>query len=114
MPVIKRRESYRWTVEHVIGKRNGKPDVLAFDIEFKALPESKVYDLIAEARAGALGNDRFIEEAIIGWHDMKRDDGAVWEFSAEALKELCEQFPGMPASLSRAWTESVTGAARKN
>ena len=35
---IEKRESYRWTVEHVLSKKNGEPDeVLKFDVDFKAL-----------------------------------------------------------------------------
>ena len=115
MPVVKKRESYRWTVEHVVAKRSGKAEVFAFDVEFKALSQSKVNELAIRAAKLQLPVDDFIAETFAGWHDMTKE-GAVepWAYSPEAVKELIELYPGLPSSLIAAWTESVTGAARKN
>jgi len=116
VPTIKKRESYRWSVRHEVAQRAGKPEYLEFDVEFKALPLAKVNELIARSAIGELGNQAFVEETMVGWHDMQRDgDAAPWAFSVAAVLELCEQYPGMPRSIVVAWTDSVSGgAARKN
>ncbi len=109
MPIIKKRDSYRWTVKHTISQRAGKPELLTFDIEFKALSQSRVTELVGLALTQKLPNELFITETMVGWHDLKREDNTAWEFSIAAVRELCELYPGMPASLSRAWSESVNG-----
>lgn len=115
MPTVKRAETYRWTVDHAVAKRAGETEFFSFDVEFKALPQKQVLELVAKAVSGNLPNDTFVTETMAGWHDLKRADGTVLEFSLDGVKELCELYPGMPASLSRAWIDSVTGkAARKN
>lgn len=114
MPTIKQRTSYPWTVEHTVGMRLGKaPEMLAFDIEFKALSGQRVKELLKEMGQLTLKDDDFAQEVIVGWHDMQRD-GKAWEFSQEAMNELCELYPGLRPAIASAWIASVTGAGRKN
>lgn len=115
MPSIRRAESYRWTVSHAVGMTKGKPELLVFDVDFKALAQSRVSELMRKALLGELKSEEFVAEVMTGWHEMQDAEGKTWPFSVEAVRELCEIYPGMPASISKAWTDSVTGAAaRKN
>jgi hypothetical protein len=114
MPVIKQRASYAWTVEHVAAMRIGKsPDMLTFDIEFKALSGQRVRKLMKQMAQLTLKDEDFEREVIVGWHDMERE-GKPWKFSQEAFDELCELYPGLRASVANAWLASVSGAVRKN
>lgn len=109
MPIIKKRESYRWTVEHVAAVADGKPELLKFDVEFKALTQTAVDQVLAKAAARTLSDDEFIGAVLIGWHDMKREDGSAWEYSAQAIRELADLYSGVGGSISRAWVASVKG-----
>ena len=114
MPIIKKRESYAWTVEHVLSVRAGKPELLKFDVEFKALPKKRVVEIMTGLASGKFDDEAFIGEIMVGWHDMKREDETPWEFSVAAVLELCEMYPSMTSSITNAWTQSILGAARKN
>ena len=107
---IEKRESYRWTVEHVLSKKNGVPDeVMNLDVEFRALSAKESEPIIETARTDP---KKFFEKVLVGWHDAPEG----WEFSMEKLIELFDFYPGMSASFFRAYMESIFGqaAARKN
>lgn len=115
--VVKKRDTYRWTVDHVIEVRAGKQEVMSFDAEFKALPKSKIEDLMKQAQLAARGesalkDDAFIGEVLHELHGIVREDNTP--FRKADLDELVEIFPGLLTSLGRAWTESVLGFPRKN
>jgi hypothetical protein len=109
MSVIKKRESYRWTVEHVAAMRNGEPELFTFDAEFKALTKTAVDQVLAKAAARKLSDEEFLGGIVAGWHDMKREDGSPWEYSPEAVRELEDLYSGVGASICRAWVASVKG-----
>lgn len=107
---IEKRESYRWTVEHVLSMKDGVPDeVLMLDVEFKALPAKE-----AEAALQLMRTDpkKAFELIVVGWHDAPEG----WEFSMQKLQELFEFYVGISAAFSRAYMDSLFGqtAARKN
>jgi len=121
---IKKRESYQWTVEHVISKEDGKPEVMRFNAEFKALSKSKVKEL-AERIGNGMKDDEFLDDALIGWSGLK-DETGDFAYTDSNLERLLESFPGLAGSIYTAWFESVSGglggvaavllgaAARKN
>jgi len=116
---IKKRESYRWTIEHVIEKREGRSVTISFDAEFKALGQARVNELLKLASTLQIDDDAFLTEILVGWHDAKDErtgEAREFPYSSENLAELREAYPGIVTSLSRAWTDSVLGggAARKN
>lgn len=121
---IKKRESYAWTVEHVISRSDGKPELMRFDAEFKALPQSKVKEISGRLSKSDLKDDTFLAEVLAGWHGLQNEDGEVFEFSEQNLRSLIELFPGLVGSFTSAWFESILGvgetfaaigrAARKN
>lgn len=109
---IRKRESYRWPVEHTIEVRDGKPEVMSFDAEFRACKQAQVKDLMDRARASSITDAEFLDAILVEIHGLQDEAGKVYRRAD--LDELLELFPGLIASLSRAWTESVVGAARKN
>lgn len=109
---IKKRESYRWPVEHTLEVRDGKPDVMGFDAEFKAVRQAEVQELMDRARARSITDAEFLDAIVVEIHGLQGEDGKVYRKAD--IEELVELFPGLIASISRAWTESVVGAARKN
>src|SRR5882672_6108863 len=107
---IEKRESYRWTVEHVLSKKKGEPDeIFQLDVEFKALPAKEAEEAIALVRTDPM---KGFERVVIGWHDAPEG----WDFSMQKLEELFEIYPGISAAFIRAYMNSVLGstAARKN
>lgn len=114
--VIKKRDSYRWTVEHALEKRAGKMELMVFDAEFKALPQSRIEKLLEQGRELRITDLEMLGEILANWHGLKNEDGSTFEYNEANLKQLLEDFPGMAASFSKAWTDSVLGgaAARKN
>lgn len=108
---IEKRESYRWTVEHVLSKKNGVPDeVMKFDVEFKALPAKEAGETIQLVRTDPM---KGFERIMAGWHDAPEG----WTFSMQKLEELFEFYPGISSAFIRAYMDSVLGqtpAARKN
>lgn len=108
---IEKRESYRWTVEHVLSKKNGIPDeIFRIDVEFKALNSKDAEAMLQCSRADP---EKFFGEVLLGWHDAPEG----WEFSKAKLDELVESYPGISAAFIRAYMESIFGqttAARKN
>lgn len=116
---IRKRESYRWTVEHALQKVGGKPDVITFDAEFKALPQKRIEELMARARVGEADDEAFFTEILVGWHgleDGRGEQSEAFPYSPENRRLLLDLYPGIASSFSRAWVESVIGggAARKN
>lgn len=105
---IKKRDSYRWTVEHVLSLKNGKPDeVMTLDVEFKALSAKEAGAALDVCRTDA---KEFFKLVLVGWHDAPEG----WEFSLEKFEELLEAYPGMSGAFMRAYLESNGAAARKN
>lgn len=119
---IKKRESYSWTVNHVVSRSEGEPNLMVFDAEFKALPQSKVRDISERLRKRAINDDQFIDEILSGWRGLANEAGETFDYSPANLKTLMELFPGLVGSITAAWFESVLGlgdsilgkAARKN
>lgn len=109
---IRKRESYRWTVEHVIEVRQGKPDAMVFDAEFKALGQARVNELMTRARSLAIQDPEFADAILVDIHELTDEGGKVYHLAD--LQELAERFPGILGSIGSAWMLSVQGIARKN
>jgi hypothetical protein len=115
---VKPRTSYRWPVEHVIEIRQGKPERMVFDAEFKAIGQARVEALLALGRTHQINDDQFFDEVLVDLHELVDEGGKP--YCKADLPKLREQFPGLYASLSKSWTDSVLGvgaagsAVRKN
>lgn len=107
---IEKRESYRWTVEHVLSKKDGAPDeVMKIDVEFKALVATEAEKAVELARTDP---EKAFGQILVGWHDAPEG----WEFSMQKFEELADVYPGISAAFIRAYMDSIFGqtAARKN
>jgi hypothetical protein len=111
---VKKRDSYRWTVEHTIAVRAGKPEVMTFDAEFKALGKKAIEDLMERARKGAVQDGEMLDQTLLEIHDLVDENSKP--YTKADLEALCEVYPGLLGSIAEAWTRSVVGgaAARKN
>jgi len=121
---IKKRDSYRWTVEHIIGKTDGKPEVMRFDAEFKALSRTE-YQALSARLTGAtrMSDEQFTDEVLTGWHGLVGEDAAEFAYDKTNVAKLLELYPGIAGSIMSAFMDSVSGgfagallsqAARKN
>src|SRR5260221_12419913 len=98
---IEKRESYRWTIEHVLSKKAGEPgELLSIDVEFKALSAEDAGKALEGARSDPKA---FFERVVVGWHDAPEG----WEFSMAKLEELFEVYPGISSAFIRAYMDSV-------
>lgn len=121
---IKKRDSYRWTVEHIIGKTDGKPDVMRFDVEFKAVSRTEYQALAARLTGPSkMSDEQFTDEVLRGWHGLDGEDGAEFAFDKTNVAKLLELYPGIAGSIMSGFMDSVSGgfagallsqAARKN
>lgn len=119
---IKKRDSYRWAVEHVLEQRaDGKDEKMVFDAEFKALPSTRVAELVTMSRlvSEKTSDKDFLDEVLVGWHGL--DDGretppAPFPYSVANRDLLLDLYPGLAAALAKSWATSVLGGAavRKN
>src|SRR5258706_14286768 len=107
---IKKRDSYRWTVEHIIGKTDGKPEVMRFDAEFKALSRTEYQALSARLTGAAkMSDEQFTDEVLRGWHGLAGEDGAEFAFDKTNLAKLLDLYPGIAGSIMSAFMDSVSG-----
>src|SRR5258708_4506337 len=105
---VKKRETYRWTVEHMVSMKNGAPfEVMKIDFEFKIVPVKEIEDQANKVRADLMDPWDFFGNVLAGWHDAP--DG--WEFSIDKLKELCLLYPGFEGSLTRSLRNSLLGGS---
>jgi len=111
---IQERKTYPWTVEHVVAVVAGKPELMKFDAEFKALPQSRIEEMMKLAQADKLNNDSFLTEVLVGWHGLVGEDGAEFVYDKTNLDKMTQLYPGVVGSIVRAYMESIIGAARKN
>lgn len=110
---VKKRESYRWSVEHVVSMKNGAPlEVMKIDVEFKVLSIKEIEEQVNKVRTELMDPWEFFGNVLAGWHDAPEG----WDFSIDKLKELCLLYPGFEGSLTRSLLASLLGgsAARKN
>lgn len=112
---LKKRDTFRWTVEHLVQIVSGVPEFMKFDAVFRAVPQTRVVEIMGLAKKGELKDDAFLAEVLVGWADLDDEAGKPLEFTPENLAQLREAYPGIVGSITRAFTESVMGgAARKN
>jgi hypothetical protein len=113
---ILKRSSYIWPVAHVISIRGGRSEVIEFDCEFKALPQTRVRALMERAAAGEMTDPKLLDEVLLGWEGLTDDHDKNFEFGSENLAALLDLYPGLNGAIVRAFVDSVSGGAvlRKN
>jgi len=120
--VLKQSASYTWPITLVLPVDGGRREKHTFDGEFKRLPQTRINEIVRQARAmerGKLADDEALEdqdaarEVLIGWAGVVDDDAKDIPFSDTALAQLLE-IPTVAGQIVRAWFESLEVAKRKN
>jgi|TARA_R100000084_G_C4608514_1_gene126823 hypothetical protein len=120
--VLKQSDSYSWPVTLVIPVDGGRREKHTFDAEFKRLPQTRINEIIKQARAmerGRFSEDEMLEdqtacaEILIGWSNVVDSKGEEIPFSVKALDQLLE-LPTIAGQIVRAWFESLEVAKKKN
>lgn len=93
------------TVEH----RKDNVGIISFNVEFRALKQSRIDELLAAERMGTLDVEAFIAEAIAGWSGLSGGVSAELVYDATNLAALCDHHPGMAGSILRAHAKPVRG-----
>lgn len=116
--VLKQSDSYTWPVTLVIPVDGGRREKHTFDAEFKRLPQTRINEIIRQAKATEDGQSMLEDqsacaEILVGWSNVVDDSGEEIPFSQKALDQLLE-LPTIAAQIIRAWSESLETAKRKN
>lgn len=119
--VLSKSATYTWPVRISLATDGGKQTVETFDAEFRRLPQSRINEIVRQARAAERGRDgdEQIEdqdaarEIIAGWDGVTADDGKEIPFSEAALAQLLE-IPTVAGQIVKAWFESLKEGKRKN
>jgi hypothetical protein len=109
---IAQSDSYFWPVTVEIAVTGGTWKTEKFDAEFKRIPRDKLRAMHEAHANGEMGDLEFIREILVGWKGIV--DGAdEVPFSQSAFERLMQN-QSVVVGVVRAFTESATGAKRKN
>lgn len=120
--VLKQSDTYTWPITLVLPVDGGRREKHTFDGEFKRLPQTRINEIVRQARAmerGRLNEDEVLEdqdaasEILVGWSNVVDDDGNEIPFSTKSLDQLLE-IPTVAGQIVRSWFESLEVAKRKN
>jgi hypothetical protein len=120
--VLKQSATYTWPITLILPVDGGRREKHTFDGEFKRLPQTRINEIVRQARAmerGRIDEDEILEdqdaarEILVGWSGVVDDDGAEIPFSNALLDQLLE-IPTVAGQIVRAWFESLEVAKRKN
>lgn len=120
--VLKQSTTYTWPVTLILPVDGGRREKHTFEGEFKRLPQTRINEIVRQARAmerGRFDEDDVLEdqdaakEILMGWSGVVDDDGAEIPFSDTLLDQLLE-IPTVAGQIVRAWFESLEVAKRKN
>lgn len=120
--VLKQSATYSWPVTLVLPVDGGRREKHTFEGEFRRLPQTRINEIVRQARAmerGRINEDEVLEdqdaakEILVGWSGVVDDDGAEMPFTDKLLDQLLE-IPTVAGQIVRAWFESLEVAKRKN
>jgi hypothetical protein len=120
--VLSKSATYTWPVRISLATDGGSKTVETLDVEFRRLSQSRINEIVREARAAERGrgdDDEQLEdqdaarEIIAGWAGVTDDAGKPVAFSEAALGQLLE-IPTVAGQIVKAWFESLKEGKRKN
>jgi len=120
--VLKQSATYTWPITLVLPIDGGRREKHTFDGEFRRLPQTRINEIIRQARLqerGKLADDEELQdqdaakEILAGWINVVDDKGEEVPFSEAALNQLLE-IPTVAGQIVRTWFESLEVAKRKN
>lgn len=94
-------------------------DSQTLKLAFRHKRKTELKDYIARVEAAQAANDseatdKLALEAVSGWNGAIGASGAVTEFSPEAFREMCEEYPMASAEIIRAYLAAITEGRAKN
>jgi hypothetical protein len=110
---LKMSESYSWPVSFGLPIDGGKFDKQTFEVEFKRLGEKRLSELLEKSSQGEFDNKSACKEIVVGWKDVKAEDGTEMPFSSTAFDALLD-VTGVPMAIFHAFTKSIRGEKEKN
>ncbi len=96
----------------IVEHRKDNVGIVSFDVEFRALKQSRIDELLAAERTGTLDVEAFIAEVVAGWSGLSGGVSAEFVFDATNLALLCNYHPGMVGSILGAYAKPVRGKKR--
>ena len=120
--VLKQSDTYTWPIQLILPVDGGRREKHTFDGEFKRLPQSRINEIIKQARkmeSVVTDEDDFLEdqaaakEVLVGWSGVVADDNKEIPFSDKSLGQLLE-IPTIAGQIVRVWFESIEVAKKKN
>ena len=119
---LKQSDSYSWPITLILPVDGGRREKHTFDGELKRLPQSRINEIVKQARAMESrfsDDDEILEdqsaarEILVGWSGVVDDDGKEVKFSESSLNQLLE-IPTIASQIVRAWFDSIEVAKKKN
>jgi hypothetical protein len=120
--VLSKSATYTWPVRISLATDGGKTTIETFDVEFRRLPQSRINEIVRQARAAERARDvdedqiedqDAAREIMAGWAGVTDDAGKEIPFSESALAQLLE-IPTVAGQIVKAWFESLKEGKRKN
>lgn len=121
--VLKQSDTYTWPIQLILPVDGGRREKHTFDGEFKRLPQSRINEIVKQARkmesVVSDDDDDFLEdqaaarEVLVGWSGVVDDDNKEIPFSDKSLGQLLE-IPTIAGQIVRVWFESIEVAKKKN
>lgn len=110
--VLKQSDSYFWPVTVEIPADGGRFEKSSFDIEFRRVGQARINELVELGRDGQVSDRQTCEELVVGWRGVT-DGTADIAYSQGALSQLLD-IAVVEKAILVAWSESLSGAKRKN
>ena len=113
--VLKKKNSYTWPITLILPIDGGRREKETFDGEFKRLPQSRINEIVKQARAMEARyreDDEILEDQSVA-KEVLIDDGKDIKFGESTLNQLLE-IPTIASQIVKAWFESNELAKKKN
>ncbi len=92
---------------------NGKTKTNVFKAKFRRVNQSDLDSIHERMREKTLTDAGVVREILVGWQDVKDENGQELEFNDDNLAALLNVFPVQP-TLVNTFFNSLTNAVRKN
>jgi hypothetical protein len=112
--VVKQSDTYFWPVEIEVAssKNTGRHEKHTFDAEFKRVSQSRVEEVISGGENAPESDRALAAEIMVGWKGVTDGtDELPW---SEGNRDMVLEMPKVASSIVKAWSDSLTGARKKN
>lgn len=98
-------KAYRWPVPVEMGDDGEFPE-LTLDLMFKRLSTERVRQILQPQEGEEISDETLCKEVVVGWFDVKDDEGNDIEFNKKNLENLLAIHP-VPAKIVNGWMASI-------